>query len=262
MTPVFASFLLLLGGVAGFCAAVAILRKRDNLRARFLSFVAHEINTPITALNMTVLNFVQGTFGPISAQHEPWIKLIKTDVYRLASMVGELRDLIHLDFHRDLTLNLERTDISKLISEAVEDYRDGFERAKIPLIYRCGESAVEVEADPDRLKRCVNSFFEHARKFRMKGDVVAEFTVTGNEARFSVNYGGEKRSPADVSQALDLYYPVHNPTAQVLSGVGLGLGMPNALIEMHGGKMKLTVDPDGQTEISFVLPGAGRGRDA
>ncbi|MEK7747348.1 MAG: hypothetical protein AAB576_11845, partial [Elusimicrobiota bacterium] len=50
----------------GWAAAWWLFRRRENMRARYLSFVAHELNTPVSALNMTVLNFVNGLFGPVS----------------------------------------------------------------------------------------------------------------------------------------------------------------------------------------------------
>ena len=69
-------FALLLGlGIGWFCAG-RYRRKHELARAQFLSFVAHELNSPLTSLNMTVMNFVQGTFGPIEKEHEPWFRMM------------------------------------------------------------------------------------------------------------------------------------------------------------------------------------------
>ncbi len=256
MSPaVGASFVFLAGILAGWLLCGAVRRRREKLRARFLSFVAHELNTPITALNITVMNFEQGIFGPLSKEHEPWMKMIRGDVFRLANLVGDLRDLIHLDFHRDLVMEKERVDLGEMASRLVDGVRDAMKRSEIEVSVSIEKDTPPASGDPDRLKRIVSSLLEHARKFRTK-DKVAVFCGKGaGETVFlAVEFTGDKPKDGDLGQALDLYYPVHNPHVQVLSGVGLGLGLPNALIRAHGGDMQFTVDDKGRTRVAFQIP--------
>ncbi|MFH2201537.1 MAG: HAMP domain-containing sensor histidine kinase [Elusimicrobiota bacterium] len=243
------------GAFVGWIACAWSRRRRERLRARFLSFVAHEINTPITALNMTVLNFVQGTFGPITKEHQPWMRMIHWEVMRLTSLVGDLRDLVHLDFHRDLTLHLEPLSLSELVDERCASMRSAMEHSGIELQVDLEKGLPEVSGDPDRLKRIMTGLLEHARKFRTKGAVKVRCGCDQERnVRTTIEFGGEPMPAQEAAQALDLYYPVHNPTAQVLSGVGIGLGLPNALIGLHGGKMSFTVDEEGLTRVEFRIP--------
>src|SRR5579883_2266633 len=95
------------GGLALGAAAAALLaawaqRRRLRRLGRFFSFAAHEINTPITAVNMTILNFTTGVFGEVPPEHKPWFDILREQAARLNAMVGELRDLIHLEIGHDL----------------------------------------------------------------------------------------------------------------------------------------------------------------
>ncbi len=248
-------FVFAAGALAGWGAGAWIYRRRENIRARFLSFVAHEINTPITALNMTVLNFVQGTFGPHTKEHEPWMAMIQGDVNRLATLVGDLRDLIHLDFHHDLCLNPESVQLDELVADRVESIRAAMKRSSIELDVEIEKDLPPVEGDPDRLKRIISSLLEHARKFRLKGPVkLACGRGAGNMISVAIEFEGTTMPAEEAAQALDLYYPVHNPKVQVLAGVGIGLGLPNALIAKHGGDMTFGVDKNGRTRVAFQIP--------
>lgn len=254
-TAVGASFVFAAGVLVGWLFSWAVGRRREKLRARFLSFVAHEINTPITALNMTVMNFIQGTFGPLSKDHEPWMRMLQGDVTRLTNLVGDLRDLIHLDFHRDLTVEKESVDLGTMVSELVDDIRDSMKRSDIEVSLSIEKDTPPASGDSDRLKRVVSALLQHARKFQTKGKVVVTYGSGADDTvELAVEFDGDTPKEENLGQALDLYYPVHNPHVQVLSGVGLGLGLPYALIQAHGGDMQFTVDDKGLTRVAFQIP--------
>lgn len=66
-----ALLLLACGFAAGWAAAAWRGRRLERTRARMLSFVSHELNTPVTSLRMTVSNFLSGVFGPVPEEQKP-----------------------------------------------------------------------------------------------------------------------------------------------------------------------------------------------
>ncbi|MEK7744896.1 MAG: HAMP domain-containing sensor histidine kinase [Elusimicrobiota bacterium] len=240
----------------GWAAAWWLFRRRENMRARYLSFVAHELNTPVSALNMTVLNFVNGLFGPVSDEHKPWLVLMREQTARLSALVGDLRDLLHEEFHRDLHLSLESVPLAPLLEQCLDGMRDSFSRSGAPLRLSGLDALPPAHGDADRLLRVFSAVLTHARKFRSKGEVsVAGFSAEGgSRVGLRVDYEGPTVPPELVFKALDLFYPVHNPKSQVLASTGLGLGLANRLVEAHGGRMSLSVDPEGRSRIEVELP--------
>lgn len=259
--PLWGSVLGLCGFGLGWAAASWKYKRSLRMRARFLSFVAHEINTPVTSLHMTVMNFVNGLFGPVSDEHRPWLILMREQSARLACLIGDLRDLIHVDLHRDLRLNPEAVDLGELAASCLEGMRESISRSGAEV-----ESAVEpglpaVKTDPDRMARVLAALLTHARKFRVKGPLrvrCSRSEASGRAGvRFAVEYTGLPLPSGDEDSVLDLYYPVRVPESQVLAGVGLGLGLPRLLVAAHGGEMTLRVGPDGSTCIAVWLPTQG-----
>ena len=243
-----------LGAAVGWGLAALRARKERKVRARLLSFVAHEVNTPVSALNMTVLNFVNGVFGPVPEEHMPWIVLIREQVARLNALVGDLRDLIHVEFHRDLQLNREQVSLPGLAVQALEGMTEALSRSGAEVDNRIPPDLPPMDADPERIGRVVNAVLTHARKFRVSGPVVLSGGAGPGGVEFHVEYLGRKVPREQVARALDLFYPVHNPGSQVLASVGVGLGLPCRIVHAHGGKMSLTVDEKGYCRISVTLP--------
>ena len=97
----FAVLFLAIGIVLGATLCYWWQSRVTPRQAHFFSFVAHEINTPVTSLNMTVLNFIQETFGPIPQALQPWMQLLRSDIVRLVALVNDFRDFIHFKYLKD-----------------------------------------------------------------------------------------------------------------------------------------------------------------
>ena len=65
-------------------------------------------------MNMTVLNFLNGIFGEVPEGQQPWLLMLNEQIGRLDALVGDMRDLIHIELHRDLHLNREPVRFSAL----------------------------------------------------------------------------------------------------------------------------------------------------
>ncbi len=248
-----AFFLFVAGAAAGASICACFLMRRGRLRGRMLSFVAHELNTPITGLNMTVLNFLSGVFGPMPKDQEEWMRMMRGQVQRLNSLVGDLRDFLHLEFHRDLHLRKEEVDLAQLLREALEATRIGVSRDDVPLDVDVPERLPRVSADQERIFRVFLAVLAHARKFRRQGALSLKARAQDGALRVTVGFASMPPAPGQAERSLELFYPVSG-NSQVLASVGVGLGLGRAIVEMHGGSMSLSIEADGRTLVEVCLP--------
>ncbi|MFA6093539.1 MAG: HAMP domain-containing sensor histidine kinase [Elusimicrobiota bacterium] len=239
---------------AGYSCARLMARRTEKLKARFLSFVSHELNTPITSLHMAAVNLQSGMFGPLPETQVQWIDLIREQAGRMAALVGDLRDLIHLEMHRDFHLNRERIHLQELVEKTLAGMRGALERAAIEIRVNGLKDLPEVDADADRMERVVHALLMHGRKFRLSGPLQLDGHAAGGMVRLELRYTGPKTSPEIVRRSLDLYFPVHDPSSQVLASTGLGLGLARRIAQLHGGRMSADVDPEGRALIRLELP--------
>lgn len=246
------------GALVGGAAVFAFLRRKEKeaseLRGRLLAFALHEVNTPLTAVNMTIINLVSGVFGDVPPDQMKWVEMMRDQAGRLNSIVGEIRDLIHLDFLRDLAAFPETAEAPELVEEALSPLRRGFEHAGIELRVELPESLPRVRADRDRAVRTLSSLLYHARKFRMSGPVVLRASRDGSKLRFTIDYAGQKLSPDAVGASMDLFYPAHKRSDQLLAATGLGLGLPREVMRLAGGDVALAADAAGAARLTLTLP--------
>ncbi|MEK7859187.1 MAG: HAMP domain-containing sensor histidine kinase [Elusimicrobiota bacterium] len=250
--------LVFLGGFAAGAAVSAavsiwIFRRRTQMMGRFFSFAAHEINSPITAINMTILNLCGGVFGKVGDEHLKWMEMMREQVGRLNGMVGELRDMIHLQLRRDLITHIEDVPAEDVIHAALGGVRTGFAQAGVAVELELAEGLPNVRVDRDRAIRTLTSLLFHCRKFRSGGDLKVSALPRAGMVVVSLEYRGPRLSAAEVRDSLDVFYPALQRQDHVLSATGLGLGVLKTLIELQGGRLTFEVR-DGLTSLALFLP--------
>jgi len=252
---------VLVGAAAGAALAAWFLTRaaaeRERRTGRLLSFAMHELNTPATALNMTVINLLTGVFGDVPADQRRWLELTREQVARLNALIGELRDLVHLEIHDDLRPRAAATDAADVVDEAVAGLRGGFEHAGVELQVAPADGLPKALIDPERAARSLASLLFHARKFRVRGPVALRAAADGPSVVWEVTYEGQRLSPADAAASLDLWYPARERKDQLLAATGLGLGLVRGVLRRCGGDLELSVDETGRARLRMTAPAEG-----
>ena len=236
-------------GLAAWACARARLR-----RGRLFSFALHEVNTPATAVNMTVINLLTGVFGEVPADQLRWLEMARDQLGRLCGLTGDLRDLTHLELQGKLRLHLRPADPAELVEEALSPLRAGFVQAGAPLEVVVAPGLPPILADADRLPRALGGLLYHARKFRASGPVRLSVRREGAFVACEVSYTGTPLSPAQARDSLDLYYPARRRDDHVLAATGLGLGLTRTLARLGGGDLALEPGEKGAARLILTVP--------
>jgi signal transduction histidine kinase len=247
---------LLLGGAGAAFAARRLLRERAALYGRLFSFAMHELNTPVTAVNMTVMNLLEGVFGELPPAQRPWVEMTREQVSRLNALVGEIRDLVHMELRKEMREQVSDAAPAELAEEAVAALRQGFTLAGVELLLDVPKGLPDVRADADRAARSLTSMLFHARKFRKGGPVALTARAAGGRVAFTVAYDGAALPEGEAEKSLELFYPARVRKDHQLAATGLGLGLVKAVMARTGGELGLAVDEQGKARLTLSLPAA------
>jgi signal transduction histidine kinase len=240
-----------LGGAVAVVAAQAAYRRKAALFGRLFSFAMHELNTPITAVNMTVLNLLSEVFGELPAPLKPWIEMTREQVGRLNGLVGEVRDFVHMELHEDIRVDCVELTVAELLDEALVSIRRGMEQAGVDFKVITAPDLPSVRTDSDRATRSLSSVLFHARKFRTSGPIELKVSKGPSSVIFAVSYLGARLSPDEIEASLDLYYPARLRRDQVLGATGLGLGLIREVARLVGGNLDFTAEDDGRATVTL-----------
>ena len=242
------------GGVVAGVAAWRLTAERSARYGRLFSFAMHEVNTPVTAVNMTILNLLSGVFGEVPPDQVKWLEMTRDQVGRLNALVGEIRDLVHMELHRELRSTLTVADPRTLIEESLTTMRRGFEQAGIELRVELPADLPKVRTDAERAVRSLSSLLFHARKFRVAGPVTVRARSRGAWVAFEIEYGGTPLEREEARRSLELFYPARDRKDQILAATGLGLGLIRAVMRRAGGELEFVSESKGLARLVLLLP--------
>ncbi len=230
------------------------LVEANATKDRFLSMIAHELRTPITALKGgTQLLQRRVKRAEIDERVSQGLEDLERSINRLQRLANDLLDA-SLTQTNTFVMHRRRCDLVELCRNILDEYAAGSDPA--PCFEAPGET-IEAEVDADRIGQALLNLLSNARKYSPKGcPITVTLQQTGLEVTISVRDLGVGVPPEEQEHIFDEYYRV--PDVEVLpgsqTGLGLGLYIANKMVKLHGGRIDVQSAPGEGSVFSVVLP--------
>ncbi|MEM8885837.1 MAG: HAMP domain-containing sensor histidine kinase [Planctomycetota bacterium] len=245
-------FVAAAGGSLAYLAvpiALAItLRRRkrlDRARRRFLTEVAHDLRTPLTAIRLHAEMLATHRGDP--AKRERYIDVMDRESTRASELLGSLLDFSRLEDGRR-RFDLVPVPLTDVVEACADEFRQLHpERAED---LRADGSFGSVQADRTALARCLRNLLDNAAKYTRPGTPIR---IGWSDDSLVVRDEGPGLSdPARMFRAYE-----RGPDTASAPGSGVGLALVKELIEGMGGHITYAGAPG--AEFRIALP---RGGDA
>ena len=144
--------------------ALERLSELNHLKSNFIANISHELRTPLTHIKGYLDLLAEGGLGPLNPAQEEALKVLKRAETRLERLIEDLIQF-SLASRGELSLNLQQTEIDKLIHIAVERYRHRADSQEIVLKTSIAENIPPVQADEDKIGWVLLQLLDNALKF-------------------------------------------------------------------------------------------------
>ncbi|MFZ5916729.1 MAG: GAF domain-containing protein [Chloroflexota bacterium] len=225
-----------------------------RMKSEFVSTVSHELRTPMTSIKGFVDLLLLGAAGNISEQQRHFLGIIKSNVDRLATLVGDLLDLSRIETGR-LRLRRERLAFSEVVQAVLDSLHARIEEKGLELIADVPERLPTVMGDRDRLIQILTNLVANAYQYTPSGGQI-RIIVTPQDGflQVSVTDTGIGISEEDQNKIFDRFFRADHPVVRASGGTGLGLPIVKSLVELHGGQLWLHSTLGEGSAFTFTLP--------
>ncbi len=205
---------------------------RDQRRNLMLSDIAHDIKTPITTICGYSKALSEGVVG--EKDRQSYLDAIYAKAMRMDELITLLFEYVKLE-SEGFTLHREPGDLAELTREMAALLYADFEDREMELVLEIPEEKVPFEMDRLQLGRAVTNLLTNAVRYGKAGGRVL---VRLQEYELTVADEGE---PVDPEFAAHIFEPFArgDKARSSKGGSGLGLGIAQRIVEMHGGKLVL-----------------------
>jgi signal transduction histidine kinase len=229
----------------------------NRMKDRAIAVLSHELRNPLAPIRSGVeLLRLMRTRGDTSMP-EQVLDMLDRQSAQLTRLVNDLLDVSRISSGR-VSLQRSRIDLRAVAEHALESALPGAQARRQHIARRLSEAPVMVDGDFARLSQAASNLLDNAVKFTPdEGTVTLIVRVDGGMARLTVRDSGRgieaTQRPALFNALVRLEEPHHSP-----GGLGLGLSIAKALVDLHGGTIEMRDNPEGGgSEFEFSLPLAG-----
>jgi signal transduction histidine kinase/CHASE2 domain-containing sensor protein len=252
--------------LAGLVAVFADVTERSHIeqaKSDFVSFVAHEMRSPLTSISgfSAMLQksenaaAVGGVPIPVASRTR-FLGLIREESERLTRLINNLLDVARLEAGRSIELNRDTVDFTRLAESALESQRAYSSRHT--LIKKFDE-VPSLYADADKVTQILINLLSNALKYSPGGTVSLEAQRDGDWLQVTVRDQGPGIAPEQRKVLFSRFG--RTPTEAQGSGsrakptgTGLGLFLTKHLVEAHGGKIWVESEAGQGAAFRFTLP--------
>ena len=252
------------GGLVAVFADTTQRRQIEQAKSDFVSFVAHEMRSPLTSISgfSAMLQRSEGappeSKGALpTASRSRFLGLIRNESERLTRLINNLLDVARLEAGRTIEINRDEFDFAPLAKLALESQRAYSSRhtlvADLPPILPT------LSADADKITQILINLTSNALKYSPGGTVTLRARALGEWLEVSVCDEG----PGIAPEQRDLLFSRFGRTPAVATGAGarskptgtgLGLFLTKYLVEAHGGKIWVESETGMGATFTFTLP--------
>lgn len=225
------------------------LAQTEARRTRLLGDVAHEMRTPLTALDGYVEGLVDGVFTATPAT----LQTMSDELRRLHRLSEDLSTLSRTEEQR-VDLRPVDADLGAIVRDTCERLRPQFDDARVTLATTV-HGAAPVHVDVDRIGQVLTNVLGNAlRATRAGGTVTVTVDTDGDTARATVTDTGVGLAAADLERVFERFYRVADGLPKS-GGSGVGLTIARGLARVHGGDLRATSAGAGLgTTFTLTLP--------
>ena len=222
----------------------------EQNQTMFLTYVSHELKTPLTPVIGAIDVLDNGILGPLNPKQKQAVELAKRQADRLHTLINDLLDHFKID-NGCLVLNPQPVQLQPLIQESLAYYAPLFANKGLSLKVQIPATLPPALVDPPRFGQIIDNLLENAYKYTATGGVTLKAKARHHCLQIAISDTGDTMDASDIGHIFLPFYQV-NSTRR---GAGLGLTIVKQLVEAHGGSISAENVPTGKgCTITLELP--------
>lgn len=228
---------------------VALLRSKNE----FISVAAHQLRTPLTAVNWIFENLHHTQLNDEQKQLADSGTDVATYVLKI---VNDLLDVSKMEEGK-FGYNFEKVDIIAFVEDIIGKLKEFAESAGIKVNFQKPAEAVESSIDQQKLGMVLLNLIDNAIRYNVKnGQVIVSLEQLPDKQyiQISVKDTGIGIPKESLDKLFSKFYRAENAVRTVANGSGLGLYIAKNIVERHSGKIWVESEINRGTTFYFTLP--------
>jgi signal transduction histidine kinase len=231
-------------------------KRLESARLDFIRIAAHELRTPLTSLKLGFDILARETRGALNDEQQRSLDILSLSIERLSRLSRNLLDLASMDAGL-ITLNLQEVELESMFAEAAAVFSGEVAKKGLEMRIVVPPGTRPVRADASRLSQVLYNLVSNAVKYTDEGSITLT-AADGGDGMLLISVTDTGTGiPASQKEAIFTRFVKAQSAETAREGTGLGLSITKAIVEAHGGVIKVYSRLGVGSTFSFTVPAAG-----
>ena len=222
----------------------------DRMKSDFIAIASHELRTPLGLIlgHATYLREI------IQPDYRAQLDVIVQNAMRLKEIIDSIANMDNVQSGM-ASLRVQPVSIKRVVEEMMDSFRQEAQRKHITMRSDTGQGDLLVEGDASKISIALSNLVKNALVFTNPGGhvLIAAEQIPGY-VKVSVIDDGIGIPTQDLSHVFERFYQVEVHLTRKHGGMGLGLSVAKAMVEIHGGRIWAESVEGKGSNFTFILP--------
>jgi signal transduction histidine kinase len=225
------------------------LAELERLKTDFIAITSHELRTPL-GLILGHATFLRELAG---GQYEEQIDSIIRNATKLKEIVENLSDVENFQ-NGSARVKGGRVSMTRIAEDVITLFKEEAEQRNITLKLEPASQPYYLHADQVKITIALSNLVKNAIQYtETGGSVNVSVEEDSGYIKVTVTDNGIGIPPRELPRIFDRFYQVETHLTRRYGGMGLGLSVAKAMIELHGGRIWAESEGRG-SRFTFLLP--------
>jgi PAS domain S-box-containing protein len=241
---------------ADLSAANAELARAARLKDEFLASMSHELRTPLNAVLGLSEALQEEVYGPLNDRQLVSLRGIEESGRHLLELINDILDLAKVGAGK-LELEVEPISLTAVCQASLRLIKQDAHKKRLSVDLSIDPAVTILQADARRLKQILVNLLSNAVKFTPQGGAIG-LEVRGDQEQQAVHLTvwdtGIGIAAEDLGRLFQPFVQLDSRLARQYNGTGLGLALIYRMVELHGGSVSVTSQPERGSRFTVSLP--------
>lgn len=225
-------------------------------KTNLLATMSHELRTPLNAIIGFSDIMMRESLGPLGApQYEEYCSDIHNSGTQLLNAINDILDIVKSE-SADENLDAREIELGELAGQVVQSLSVESDSHNIAITNEVPLGGAKIWGDERKLSRALSNLLSNAVKFSESGGAIRLHMdeVDDETYALSITDKGIGISAEDLPRIAEPFEQGDSSLSRSYEGLGLGIPLARALIQLHGGDIDIESELGQGTTVRVILP--------
>lgn len=235
-------------------------KKLSEIKSDFINNMTHELKTPLATISLAIDALTNEKVIHDTDKIKIYSSMIKEENKRMNKQVEKILQAARLE-KEEIKLNIQQLDTHQIISKVADNMTLQIQEKQGTLTLKLNATNPVVDADEVHFSNIIFNLLDNAMKYSKDAPHIEVQTLNTGNGMLSIKIkdNGIGMDKETQSRIFEKFYRAHTGNIHNVKGFGLGLSYVKAIVDAHGGKIKVESAPGkGSTFTLIMSPGSGK----